>query len=159
MIELQPLRYIFIMSKVLVIYQSLSGNTKKIAEAIAQGAKTKYVKVNEVEEKDLTDAEIIFLGSGIYMGQHHRQLLDLVNKLKMDTKVYIFSTAGMPWLRFLWHRQLKQRLVKRKIKIIGEVCFKGFDTFGPLKFFRGINQDRPNEKDLEKAREIGEKFI
>ena len=147
------------MSKLLVIYQSLSGNTKKIAEAIALGAKTKYIKVTEIKEKDLLDAEIIFLGSGIYMGKHHRQIYGIIEKLTTKTKVYIFSTAGMPILRFLWHSQLKKELAKKHIKIIGEKCFIGFDTFGPLKFFLGINQGRPNEQDIEQARLVGEKLV
>jgi flavodoxin len=141
----------------IVVYQSLSGNTKKIADAIAQGADTKAVRVNEIKESELAKAEIIFLGSGIYGGLHHRQIIDLVKKIDPKTKVFVFSTAGIPAFKFIWHKKLKMALVKKKIKVIGEVSFKGFDTFGPLKFFGGMNRKRPNENDLKKARELGKK--
>ena len=146
------------MSETIVIYQSLSGNTKKIAEAIALGAKTKAVRVNELKEGEINGADTVFLGSGIYGGSHHRQINEIVGELNLKTRVFIYSTAGMPVFNFIWHQKLKNLLAKRKIKVIGEMCFKGFDTFGPLKWFRGINKGRPDEKDLEKAREIGRKY-
>ena len=146
------------MLKILVVYKSLSGNTKKIAEAIADGATAKCLRVDEVKESDLANVEIIFLGSGIYMGRHHRQIVDFSDKFNPSIKVYIFSTAGVPLLRPVWHKWLRQKLTKNKIKILGETCFTGFDTFGPLRWFAGINQGRPDEDDLRKARGLGASF-
>jgi NAD(P)H dehydrogenase (quinone) len=60
---------------ILIIYDTKTGNTKKMADYIAQGAKevhgTKVVikKANETTNKDLLDADGIIVGSPTYYGQ------------------------------------------------------------------------------------------
>jgi NAD(P)H dehydrogenase (quinone) len=58
----------------IVIYYSRSGNTKKMAEMIAQamndaGLATKCAPVSEVEVEDLLDYDAIVIGSPTYYGQ------------------------------------------------------------------------------------------
>jgi NAD(P)H dehydrogenase (quinone) len=58
----------------IVIYYSRSGNTKKMAEMIAQamndaGLATKCTSVSEVEVEDLLDYDAIVIGSPTYYGQ------------------------------------------------------------------------------------------
>lgn len=56
------------MSKILVVYDSLTGNTARAAELIAEGAKTvkgvkvEVRKVDEVSFKEIEDAEAVILG-------------------------------------------------------------------------------------------------
>ena len=56
------------MSKVLVVYCSLTGNTKAAAEALAEGARAAGAKVviknwSEAGPEDLTDCDAVALGS------------------------------------------------------------------------------------------------
>lgn len=62
------------MLKGIVIYYSRSGNTKKMAEMIAQamndaGLATKCTSVNEVEVEELLEYDAIVIGSPTYYGQ------------------------------------------------------------------------------------------
>ncbi len=93
------------MSKILIVYCSMSGNTKAAAEAIADGAKTAGAKVTIKEgtvaqPKDLLDCEAVILGSYdafSYMGGGLKDFLD---------RVY-YPTQGQvtdkPYAAFLTH--------------------------------------------------------
>ncbi len=61
------------MKKILIIYYSVTSNTKKMAELVAEGAKKENVqldlrKVEDVKAKDLLDADGIIIGSPTYYG-------------------------------------------------------------------------------------------
>jgi flavodoxin len=52
------------------------------------------------------------------------------------------------------HASLKEKLMNRGYSIVDEFSCKGWDTWGPMKLFGGINKGRPNEKDLAEAKGI-----
>jgi len=54
---------------------------------------------------------------------------------------------------------LRKKLIEKGFNIVGEFSCKGFDTFGMLKYIGGINKNRPNEKDLEKAKSFAEELL
>ncbi|MEK7813101.1 MAG: NAD(P)H-dependent oxidoreductase, partial [Candidatus Desantisbacteria bacterium] len=64
------------MAKILVTYFSQGGNTEKLAEAVAKGAKgakdegcaVSLKVVTEVGNNDLVDADGIIVGSPVYFG-------------------------------------------------------------------------------------------
>jgi len=72
------------MSKVLVVYCSMSGNTKAAAEAIAEGARTAGARVTlkkgaDAQPKDLLECDALALGSYdafSYMGGGLKDFLD-----------------------------------------------------------------------------------
>jgi NAD(P)H dehydrogenase (quinone) len=75
------------MSRVLIVYASDTGNTKKMAEAVAEGVRSvtnaeAVVKAApDVEKKDLIAADAIMLGSPVHMGScdwRIKQFIDLV---------------------------------------------------------------------------------
>jgi len=73
-----------VMSKVLVVYCSMSGNTKAAAEAIAEGARTAGARVTlkkgaDAQPKDLLECDAVALGSYdafSYMGGGLKDFLD-----------------------------------------------------------------------------------
>ncbi|MCM8800899.1 MAG: NAD(P)H-dependent oxidoreductase [Candidatus Omnitrophica bacterium] len=72
------------MARVLVIYYSKTGNTKKMAEAIAEGVKKEAVEVTiksvkEVEPKELLDYEGIVIGSPTYYGTMSAEIKRLLD--------------------------------------------------------------------------------
>lgn len=62
------------MPKMLVIYYSRSGNTKKMAEEITEGVKSegidvRLIEVSKIKPEELRDYEGIIIGSPTYYGQ------------------------------------------------------------------------------------------
>ena len=145
--------------KALIIYNSVhQGNTKKIAEFMGKVLKARLAKPDEINSKNVLNYDLIGFGSGIYMWRHHRSLFDFVNKLPdlKDKRVFIFSTAGKP--DKLSHRRLKEKLESKGADIVGEFSCEGLDKFGPLRLIGGINKERPNQKDIERAEEFAKKL-
>ncbi len=144
----------------LIIYNSIHhSNTEKLAKVMAKILKAKLLKPSELEIKNLQKYDLIGFGSGIYFSRHHKSLLKLIHKLPIaDKKAFIFSTAGLPKFKLIWHKSLKRKLLKKGFEIVGEFCCGGFDTFGPLKIIGGLNKNRPDKKDLEEAENFVKKL-
>lgn len=141
--------------KALVVCISVHhGNTEKIAASIANTLGAELRKPKEVDS--IQEYDLVGFGSGIFYWRHHKALLKLVDKLPDSNKqkVFIFSTSGMI-VKWLLHRSLKKRLLKKGFDVVEEFFCKGFDTNGPLKLIGGINKGRPNEKDIKRAGEFG----
>jgi menaquinone-dependent protoporphyrinogen IX oxidase len=73
--------------KVLIAYDTKYGNTKKVANLIAEGIKTaeeNEVEVNHVKEIDLSKDEVydlIVIGSPNHMGSHTEKVKKFIKKL------------------------------------------------------------------------------
>lgn len=150
--------------KILIIYQSIyHGNTKKIAQAMAEVLKAKLVQPDELFEKNLAEYDLIGFGSGIYFGKHYRGLLELIDTLSnlKNKRCFIFSTSGLKeggiFNRF--SRTIKTKLTTKGFNIVGEFACRGYDTAGPLKFIGGMHKGRPHEQDLAKARMFAESLL
>lgn len=147
--------------KTLIIYKSIHHqNTQKIAQVLAKELEAKILDVSQAKKEDLEDFDLVGFGSGIYMWRHHKQLLDFVDRLPVfnGKKAFIFSTSGMKFFTQRFHRPLKEKLSNKGFKIVGDFNCPGWDTFGPLKIFGGVNKGRPNEKDFQLAREFAKKI-
>lgn len=141
--------------KILIIISSTHmGNTRKIAEAMAQDAPVTIAEIKNVSDYNLHDYDIVGFGSGIYFGKHDTKIMEFVNKA-CDEKAYtfVFSTSGAS--AFKKNNKPLADLLKSKNKIVLG-CFgcKGFDKFGPFKLVGGINKGHPNEKDCKEAQEF-----
>jgi 8-oxo-dGTP diphosphatase / 2-hydroxy-dATP diphosphatase len=141
--------------KTLIIYISTHNrNTEKVAEVISKELNADLIKVNELKNYDVSDYDLIGLGSGIYMGKHHISILDVANKLKnvQNKRFFIFSTSGTRELFFNnFNKDLKEIILKRGGRLIDSFSCRGYSNYGPLKLFGGMNKNRPNQEDLEKA--------
>lgn len=93
------------MVQVLVAYSSRSGNTEKLARAVARGAEGAGATVvlksaADVTKEDLVAADGIILGSPVYFGGPTAQMKDLIDRSvgvrrKLRNKVgAAFVTAG-----------------------------------------------------------------
>jgi len=73
-------------ARVLVVYDSKTGHTEKMAYAVAEGAKrvrgvnVEVKKVDQTRIKDLLDADGIIIGSPTYYGQMSAKLKALIDK-------------------------------------------------------------------------------
>lgn len=73
------------MSKILVVYYSRTGNTKKMAELVADGAKTAGIdvvlkEVSNVTVNELLEYDGIIMGSPCYYGGMAAELKDLIDR-------------------------------------------------------------------------------
>jgi len=136
-----------------IVYVSVHhGNTRRVAEAMAQTLDAALLTVEEAITLDGQALDLIGFGSGIYFGRHHRSLLDLVMNLKsMPTRCFVFSTAGIASLATLWHRSLVGQIRRRDSEVVGQFCSPGWDTVGPLWLFGGLHRRRPDQNDLTRA--------
>ncbi len=94
------------MAKILIVYDSRTGNTEKMAMAVAEGAKKiKNVEVvvkkaEETKAEDLVDADGIIMGSPTYYGGMSGRLKTLIDESvkvhgKLDGKVgAAFTSSG-----------------------------------------------------------------
>ena len=128
-------------------------------------------KPSEVVIEEIKEYHLIGFGSGIYWGKHHPSIFKIIDQLTISngSKVFLFSTSGMDnsgnFLHNIRHRvshfheHLKRELKNKDIEIIGEFSCKGFDTAGPLKQIGGISKGRPNQEDLENAKNFARKIL
>lgn len=153
------------LKSVLVLYSYHHNNTEKIAKSIAKVLDANIKKPQELNPEDLQKYDLIGFGSGMYDGKHHESLLELVDKLSQvtDKKAFIFSTCGIPGvfaksispqneeIFVQQHLGLREKLKSKGYNIAGEFGCPGFNTNSFLKWFGGINRDRPNAEDLKSA--------
>jgi len=142
------------MNAVIICESVHHGNTLKVAEAIAGVLGVEIVKPADVDLRALSGYDLLGFGSGVYYMRHHKNILNLADQLAPSefTRSFIFSTSGtgLP----VFHAPLKKRLEKKGYSVAGEFTCPGWETLGPLKLFGGISKGRPNEEDLEDAREF-----
>lgn len=141
--------------KTLIVCVSLHhGNTKKVADAIADVLEARVVSPKDVDVNALADYDVIGFGSGIAYFKHYRTLLQFAGELPvLHKKAFVFSTRGSRSL-YSYHQALRDQLLAKGFEIVGEFSCRGFDTNGPLKFIGGIAKGQPNEQDLQHAREF-----
>jgi flavodoxin len=157
--------------KTLIICKSIHhGNTMKIAEFLAKEFDAEIKKPSEVENAELDKYDLIGFGSGIYDDMHHISLLNLADKLpdNYNKKTFIFSTSGVPvsiledkFLRDYMpkaHATLKNKLEAKGCKVLGEFICPGFNTNVFLKYFGGLNKNRPNDQDFKRAKGFASKI-
>lgn len=121
-------------------YGSRTGNTKKIADAMAEAAGIKALPASE----PLTGrVDLLFIGSGIYAGQVDPSVMTLVDSLEKGWVglVALFSTAAGNTSA---ETKLRRVLTDKGI----QVASSAFHCKGK---FLLANRNRPNEEDLQAA--------
>ena len=89
--------------KIAIIYHSETGNTEKVAELIAKGAKkiegidTKCMPINNIDEEFVKEAKVVFFGTPTYAGTYSWQMKKWLDtcKIKLAGKVgCVFATEN-----------------------------------------------------------------
>lgn len=142
--------------KTLIICDSKHrGNTRKIAEAMAQELGANIVESSKVQAGGLGEYDLVGFGSGIYMGKHDASLLSLADKLPFGNgkKIFIFSSSwtGLGQMEKN-HKFLADKLKAKDYDLVGNFSCLGLTTFGPLKWIGGINKNHPDAEEMELAR-------
>ena len=155
------------MKSIIFLYSYHHGNTRKIANAISPEINASILNVNEINTESidfstLKEYELIGFGSGIDSDKHYQLLLDFAEKLPdvQNKKAFIFSTCGLytEERKFKIHTTLRELLQQKGFVIVGEYSCPGHNTNSFLKYFGGINKNRPNANDLKNAKLFAEEL-
>ena len=125
-----------------VIYYSMTGNTKKIAEAIASELN---VAADNVETKaKLAEGSFVFLGTGLYGPWRSRGLRKVIARSDFGGRnVALFGTSGEGKGKEVG--ALERTVTAKGAKIAGRFYCRG-------RFLFFINRKHPTKEDLENAR-------
>lgn len=126
--------------KIAVRYDSSSGNTKKVAEAIAGALK---VEARSISEPLSEPVDLLFVGSGLYAGSVREGLKTFLSDLTAEQvgRVAVFSTAA--------GNKLPDGQIEALLKLKGiPVSPKSYHCRARFLF---LNKGRPNAQDLKDA--------
>jgi flavorubredoxin len=143
------------MPRALIVFTTRAGETKNIAELIAEGirfsgADAKVVNANEIKnETDLEDYDAYVFGSATYHGemmQGMKKLLFLAEKINLEGK------SGGAFGAFGWSGEASYRIYETM-----ENIFKMDMVSGPLRLkSSGLEGGKQMAQDY--GREVGNKF-
>lgn len=142
-----------------VIYYSETGNTEKVAKAIAGAIAGEIKRVEEVKPDELIDYDLIFIGTPVHGSRPAKKIGDFLDKLPQlsGKKAAAFCTTHIGGDKMTF-RIIKEKLEKRGVIFIDSFSCLGWSrligNFGPRIFNRGC----PNEEDLKKAVEFAKKI-
>lgn len=130
-----------------VRYYSRGGNTKKIAQAIAEAVGAEAKTVSEPLNKD---TDILFLGSAPYAFDVDDEVKKFISGINVSVgRVVNFSTsAAVKSTR----KYIEKLLAEKNIPVAEE-------EFSCRGAFAMLHKDRPNEKDQKAAAEFAKKII
>jgi len=113
------------------------GNTKKVADVIADVLKARIVSPKYVDVNALVDYDVIGFDSGIAYFKHYRTLLQFAGELPvLHKKAFIFSTRGSRSL-YSYHQALRDQLLAKGFEIIGEFSCRGLLPMDHLNLLAG----------------------
>ena len=141
--------------KALIVCTSVShGNTRRVADRMAEVLSTDVVEPEEVTVDDITRYGLVGFGSGIYFMSVHPRLWNLVRRLPHVDGIpsFTFFTSGASELPLVgYSRPIRWRLASKGFRVLGSYSCRGLDTVGPLGVIGGVNKGRPNQHDLDRA--------
>ena len=133
--------------KVAIRYYSRGGNTKKLAEAIAEELGVKALTTDTPLEEDV---DILFLGSSVYAYGVDDNIKSFIENIDVKVGcVYNFSTAAL--IRST-HEQIK-RLTKEKGLTFSDEEYACRGSFGPL------HKGKPGEKEIKEVKAFARKVV
>lgn len=131
-----------------VRYYSSTGNTKKLADAIAQAVQAEVLTVDHpLTEK----ADILFLGSAVYAFGIADEVKAFIEGLKKEEvgAVACFSTAA---LLPSTYKQVSRLLRGKGITVLA-------DEYHCRGQFHAAHRGKPDEKDLQAAADFARRIV
>lgn len=132
-----------------MVYASLTGNTRKVARAIAEAVGGTLVDVRREPLPEVEPDDVIFIGDGVYGGRPSRAMRRALRtwSLPKGIKTAVFGTYGGKPAQI----PVLERLLREKgAQVVDRFSCMGRDWF-PLGL---VGRGRPSEEDLKAAREF-----
>ena len=130
-----------------VRYYTKTGNTKRLAEAIAKELGVEALPISEPVNEQ---TDILFLGNSYYAFDIDPEIKKFVSSLDKDKvgKIVNFGSAAM------------LNSTYKKVKAVADKAGIAMDEkeFHCKGEFKGIHKGRPNENDLKEAAEFAKQY-
>ena len=137
------------MTEVSVFVDSRGGNTRKVADAIAEEL---GIKASDVTTSPPDDAKILFLGSGSYGGKPGEAMMKFIGSGNFPgRKVVIFGTSGSLAGAQKMIGVMSDILKQKGATILGSYHCRG-------KTFL-VNWGHPNKEDLDNAKKFAREML
>jgi flavodoxin len=131
-----------------VVYYSRGGNTRKVAEAIADELWAPAKNIQSVDT--LPEDSFIFLGSGCYGSVLVKEIADFIDRNRLaERKIVLFTTSAFGWGKEL--SLMEKHILAKGVNIVGR-----FNCFGQ---FLAVKKGHPDVAELAKAREFARLMI
>ncbi len=138
--------------KTLILFDSYTGNTEKVAKQIGKAVKGKVVSVKK--NPSLKEYDFVFIGSLDQKAKPTPRIIDFLKKKNFDKQYGIFITHGVP----IWGPISSKMCVKKLQEVIGKKSSGYFFCKG--KHYRfPFYKDHPDEEELLSARVFGLKLL
>jgi flavodoxin len=126
-----------------VVYYPRTGNTKKVAEAIAAELK---VKAKDVKTAGvLAPDAFIFMGMGCYGGTLPKEITAFMDKNKFSGRIMaLFTTSA-------FNSAAERNLIEKQLTAKGAIITHNYKCFGHLL---ATKKQHPTPEELEKARDF-----
>lgn len=134
--------------KIAVRYYTRGGNTKRLAEAVAEAVGVEALPISTPVEEPV---DILFLGNSYYAFNIDPEVRDFIKGLDKDKvgKIVNFGSAAM--------LNSTYKKVKAEADKVGiPMDEREFHCKGE---FKGIHKGRPNEEDMKDAADFARKII
>lgn len=134
-----------------VLYHSSTGNTKKLARAIAAAAGTDALPIGGEPRTINAPVDLLFIGDGIYAGKPNKDTIALIDSLDPATIKHaaVFATCGG---QTKIGDILRGLLEQKGIKVIDSFTCKGQSWFF-------LNRHHPGREELTAASDFARKAI
>lgn len=134
--------------KAAVRYYTKGGNTRKLAEAIAEALEC---EAKEIQNGATEEADVLFLGASVYWNGIDGKMRSYIDSLDATRvkEVAVFSTSALRERAF---PDIKKRLEAKGIKVSDA-------NFYCRGSFMALHVGRPNAKDLEEAKAFARKVM
>lgn len=149
------------LAKVLIVYDSRTGNTEKMAQAVAEGVKQVQgvevivQKVDQTKLEDLLNADGIIIGSPTYYGQMSGKIKTFID----DTVKIHGKLTGKVGAAFTSSGGTASGAETTLMSILGAMLVHGMIIQGRAdhKHYGAAAVEKPTEEDMEMCRMLGKR--
>ncbi|MBL1074546.1 flavodoxin family protein [Nocardia sp. 2] len=141
--------------KTIIVCTSVShGNTRRVADVMAEVLDADVVAPEQIDAATLADYDLVGFGSGIFLGSFHENLREFVRALPAGQRgrAFVYATSGFERPVRPFTGPLVTELERKGFEVAGSFSCRAWDTWLPFKPVGGIRKNRPNADDLTAAR-------
>ncbi|MGO9040979.1 MAG: flavodoxin family protein [Mycobacterium sp.] len=149
------------MKSLIVCVSKSHGNTRRVADRMAEVLGAEVVDPESVDPVKLREYDLVGFGSGIYYMAFDPRIRQLIRRLpNVDgVRAFTFFTSGAREIPLLdYTHPIRKPLAGRGFDLLDTFSCRGFDTVGPFGFIGGINRGRPSDHDLDRAAAFAERL-
>jgi len=159
--------------RVLVVYHSMTGNTKAMAEAVAEGARSvpgavvTLKSVDEVEKADLVEADALLIGSPTWWGTIATPVKQFIDDWFFEYQVFLGDKVGGAFAtgggdgggKGLVVLSILTAMLNNGMVVVGPHYTDGSARFGGFGVGATTGPDSPglDDAELARARMLGER--